>query len=314
MSNCDEFCHVPVLLNESVGLLAVKPGGVYIDATVGGGSHSRLIAERLAGSGRLICIDRDAEAVKKAKETLADFCNATVLRGNFRDTKEMLAEIGVLAADGVLADIGVSSRQLDTPGRGFSYMHDSRIDMRMDTNQELSAYDIVNGASMDELSEIIRTLGEERWAARIAAFIVERRAIKPIETTFELVSAIKAAIPKKVRQDGHHPAKKTFQALRYSVNEEIRILDPSIRDFVDILRPDGRVCVIGFNSLEDRIIKQTFRDLESPCVCIKDAPICVCGKRPTVRVVTRKPVLPSEEELLANPRARSAKLRAAEKI
>ncbi|MDR1208882.1 MAG: 16S rRNA (cytosine(1402)-N(4))-methyltransferase RsmH [Clostridiales bacterium] len=309
-----EYSHKTVLRDETLDLLQVRGEGLWIDATVGGAGHSRLIAERMAPDGRLLCIDRDVEAIAAAQRALSGFAAVSFVKGNFADIKDILRCVGESGAEGVVADLGVSSHQLDEPERGFSYMRDSRLDMRMDRSASLTAYDIVNGYPRDRLERVLLELGEERWAKRIADFIAARRADKPIETTLELVGAVKAAVPKGARETGHHPAKKTFMAIRYETNGEISMLPGAVRDMAEILRPGGRLCVITFNGLEDRIVKSVFRELANPCVCPPDFPQCVCGRTPTARIITTKPVLPSQAEIADNPRARSAKLRAAERI
>lgn len=309
-----EFHHLPVLLNECLDALDVKPDGAYLDCTLGGGGHSSEILKRLDG-GRLIGIDRDAEAIAAATARLAGLnprAEFVAVRGNFHDAKALLAERGIGALDGVLIDLGVSSHQLDARERGFSYHDDAPLDMRMDANQPLTAREIVNGWSEDELTRILRDYGEENWARQIARVICDRR---PIETTAQLVAVIDAAIPKKFRaKDGSHPARRTFQALRIAVNDELDPLAPALRDLVSMLKPGGRIAVIAFHSLEDRIVKNCFRELANPCICPKNLPVCVCGRKPALRLLTRKPITASEEELAGNPRARSATLRVGEKL
>ena len=309
-----DFRHTSVLLHECIEALAIKPGGVYMDGTLGGAGHSSEIVKRLT-AGRLIGVDRDENALTKAREVLAGSMNrVTLLRHNFAEVDSILHDAGVTGLDGVLLDLGVSSHQLDEPSRGFSYMHDAPLDMRMDNRDSISAYDVVNTYPEKRLSELIFAYGEERWASRIAQFIVAERAAKPLQTAFELVTAIKKAIPKAARSDGPHPAKRTFQAIRIEVNGELALLENAVEKLANALNPGGRICVISFHSLEDRIIKNTFRALENPCTCPPDFPVCVCGKKPLLRVVTRKPILPSEQELAENHRSRSAKLRVAERI
>ena len=310
-----EFSHVSVLLRECMEYLHIQPDGVYVDGTLGGAGHSKAILSRLSPKGCLIGIDRDADAIAKAGTVLAGYMDqVTLVRSNFADMPDVLDTLGVEAVDGILLDLGVSSYQLDEPSRGFSYMHDAPLDMRMDNREACSAYDVINGYSVDELCRIISEYGEERWARRIAEFVAEERSRKPIETTFELVSVIKKAVPKAARQDGPHPAKRTFQAIRIEVNGELAVLEKALATMAERLRPEGRLCVITFHSLEDRIVKQAFRNLEEPCICPRDFPVCICNKKPLVKVITRKPVLPSEEELSANHRARSAKLRVAQRL
>ena len=308
------FSHVSVLLYECMEGLDIKPDGIYVDGTAGGGGHSYEIASRLT-TGRLIAIDRDDEAIAAARVRLAPLGErALVVKSNYSDVKSVLSSLGINQIDGMLLDLGVSSYQLDTAERGFSYNADAPLDMRMDTSSPFSAYNVVNEYSLDELKKVIYNYGEERFAPKIAAAIVKYREKKPVETTGELVSIIKGAMPAAAREGGHHPAKRTFQAIRIEVNGELAIIEPTIRDAVELLKPGGRVAIITFHSLEDRIVKQTYADLASGCTCPKDFPVCVCGKKPAVKVVSRKPILPSAEELEVNPRSRSAKLRVAEKI
>lgn len=319
MANMDApvtFSHTSVLLNESIDGLAIKPDGIYIDGTAGGAGHSAAIAERLT-TGRLIAIDQDETAVRTARERLARFGDrATVVHSNFLHIKDVCHSLGIERIDGFLADLGVSSYQLDTPERGFSYMADAPLDMRMNGTDEgaLTAYDVVNGYSESELRRILFEYGEERFTSRIVARIIRAREHAPIRTTGELVSLVKEAIPAAAREGGHHPAKRTFQAIRIEVNHELDVIAPAIRGAVDMLAPGGRVSVITFHSLEDRRVKETFADLATGCTCPKGLPICVCGKTPTVKVITRKPILPSDGEIEVNPRSRSAKLRVAEKL
>lgn len=312
-----EFHHLPVLLNECIEGLNIRPEGTYLDCTLGGAGHSSEIFKRLSG-GRLFGIDRDADAIEAATLRMRDLnpnAEFHANRGNFHDAKALLAQYGVTKLDGVLADLGVSSHQLDARERGFSYHDNAPLDMRMDQSQPLSAYEIVNGWSEDDLNRIFRDYGEENWARQIARVICDRRKEKPITDTADLVNIIDAAIPKKFRaKDGSHPARRTFQALRIAVNDELDPLEPAIRDLVDMLNPGGRICVITFHSLEGRIVKNTFRSLNDPCTCPKSLPVCVCGKKPVVRLVSRKPVTASQRELDENPRSRSASLRIAEKI
>lgn len=309
-----EFRHVSVLLNESVEQLNIKENGIYVDGTLGGGGHSLEIVKRLK-NGRLIGIDRDGNAIEAARKRLDGYLDKVIfVRDNFSNIASILDNLGIDTIDGMLMDLGVSSHQLDEAERGFSYMHDAPLDMRMDTRSKRSAYDVVNSYSKEALADIIYRYGEEKWAKRIAEFIVAEREQKPIETTFELVSAIKKAVPKGARKDGPHPAKRTFQAIRIEVNGELDILDNTIDDAASRLGDGGRLCVITFHSLEDRIIKNAFRRQEDPCTCPKEFPVCVCGKKPLGRVVTRKPIVPTESELEFNPRARSAKLRVFERI
>lgn len=309
-----EFHHVSVLLNECIENLKINPDGIYVDGTLGGAGHSLEISKRLK-NGKLIGIDQDINAINAARERLSDFLERTILvRDNFSNINEILDSLNIDKVDGILLDLGVSSHQLDEALRGFSYMHDAPLDMRMDNRNNFSAYNIVNEYSENELTKIISDYGEERWAKRIAQFIVNQRKEKPIETTFELVEAIKKAVPKGARKDGPHPAKRTFQAIRIEVNKELSILKKAVRDMTERLNVGGRLCIITFHSLEDRIIKNAFREEENPCTCPREFPICVCGKKPQAKVITRKPILPGEEELLYNHRSRSAKLRVIEKI
>ncbi len=310
-----EYKHVSVLLRESIDGLNIKDSGTYVDGTLGGAGHSSEIAARLGSEGRLIGIDRDEEAIENGYARLAAYKDkVTLVRDNFNNFTEILKELGIAGADGVLLDLGVSSHQLDEAERGFSYMQDAPLDMRMDQRQEFTAADLIAGYSKAELARVISDYGEENWAERIAAFIVQEREKEPILTTGQLVEVIKKAVPKGARRDGPHPAKRTFQALRIEVNNELGILEKAVRDMVAGLNPGGRICIITFHSLEDRIVKQVFQNLEHPCTCPKEFPVCVCGKKPQVKVITRKPIVPEGEELDENPRARSAKLRIAEKL
>ena len=309
-----EFNHTSVLLHECIDALAIRPDGIYMDGTLGGAGHSSEIVKKLT-TGRLIGVDQDENALTKAAEVLADYqVQTTLLRFNFAEVDNILAAANITGLDGVLLDLGVSSHQLDEPERGFTYMADAPLDMRMDSRNPLTAYRIVNEYDEKRLADIMFAYGEERWSKRIAQFILAERAQKPIETTFELVSVIKKAIPKAARSDGPHPAKRTFQAIRIEVNGELTLLENAIRNLAAALRPGGKICIISFHSLEDRIVKNTFRELENPCSCPPDWPVCICGKKPLLRVSTRKPILPSEQELAHNHRSRSAKLRVAERI
>lgn len=308
-----DFHHIPVLLNETIQALNLRPDGIYADGTMGGGGHSSEIARQLT-TGRLIGFDQDEEAICASRERLQKFDkNITYINRNFNTIKQTLTELNIPALDGALLDLGVSSHQLDEAERGFSYMHNAPLDMRMDRRAPRSAYNVVNEYSAAELEDILLRWGEERWARRIAEFIVQQRQTAPLQTTFDLVEVIKKAIPKGARQEGSHPAKRTFQAIRIEVNGELAILENALRDFIDVLRPGGRLAVITFHSLEDRITKTVFAETAKGCICPKDLPICVCGKTPVGRVITRKPILPGKQELDANPRARSAKLRVFEK-
>lgn len=309
-----EFKHISVLLEESVKALDIKEDGVYVDGTLGGGGHSyRILAQ--CPKTALIGIDRDPEAIEAAKKRLNEFSGrVTFVNRNFSEIKDILNELGIEFINGAVLDLGVSSYQLDNAGRGFSYMNNAPLDMRMNRSDDLSAYDVINRYSLDELTRIFFEYGEEKWSRRIADFIIREREKKPIETTFELVDIIKAAIPKKARLDGGHPAKRIFQAVRIEVNGELRILETAIKDFIDVLAPGGRLAVITFHSLEDRIVKQTFAALAKGCTCPKEFPVCVCGKKPQIRLLTRKPIEPGKEEIENNSRSKSAKLRVAEKL
>ncbi|MEE1072623.1 MAG: 16S rRNA (cytosine(1402)-N(4))-methyltransferase RsmH [Cellulosilyticum sp.] len=310
-----KFEHVSVLLNECIEGLDIKPNGIYVDGTLGGAGHASVVCSHLSEEGYFIGIDQDNNALAVSKERLSDMKpKVTLVKSNFVEVKTVLENLGIEKIDGMLIDLGVSSHQLDEPSRGFSYMHDAPLDMRMNQDASYNAYELVNTMSEEDLYHIIKEYGEERWAKRIASFIVAQRREKPIETTYELVEVIKKAIPQSARKDGPHPAKRTFQAIRIAVNRELEIIEPTIKDIVGKLNKGGRLCIITFHSLEDRIVKHAFRDLEDPCTCSKDLPICVCGKVPQVKVITRKPILPSDEEVEMNPRSRSAKLRIIEKI
>lgn len=309
------FEHVSVMLCETVDLLGVREGGVYVDGTLGGGGHSAEILRRLNGTGHLYGIDRDADALDAATARLSGAGNFTAIRGNFHDVRALLAAQGVEKIDGMMIDLGVSSYQLDTAERGFSYHADAPLDMRMDQRQTLTAATIVNTYSKEELTRILRDYAEEKWAARIADIIAEHRAKKPIETTGELVACVDAAIPKKVRmQESGHSARRTFQALRIAVNDELDPLRAALTDMVDLLVPGGHLAVLTFHSLEDRIVKQTFRTLANPCTCPPRIPVCICGKKPVVRVLGGGGIKPGAEEIARNPRSRSAMLRGCEKL
>ncbi len=307
-----DFAHYSVLLAETIEELHVKPEGIYVDGTLGGGGHALEVCRRLT-TGHLYGIDQDCSAVRAAGERLAAFRErVTVIRDNYRNMRAALGQEGVESADGILLDLGVSSYQFDSQERGFSYRFDAPLDMRMDQRQELTAGEIVNNYSESELSRIIRDYGEDRFAKNIAKHIVRTRALRPIRTTFELNEIIRAAVPAKMRRDGH-PSRQTFQALRIECNGELEALESSLEDFIDILKPGGRLCIITFHSLEDRIVKNIFRKNESPCTCPPEFPVCVCGKVSKGTVVTRKPIVPTEKELEENSRSRSAKLRVFEK-
>lgn len=309
-----EFYHRPVLLEECLEGLALRPQGIYLDGTLGGGGHSAAILERLGPQGRLYGIDRDPQALQAAAARIQDR-RFTPIRGNFHQAKALLAQHGVASLDGALLDLGVSSHQLDARERGFSYHDDAPLDMRMDPDQPFSARDLVNQWGQEDIARVLRDYGEEKWAAQIARVLCDRRQSHPIQTTAQLVDIVDAAIPKKVRaRDGSHPARRTFQALRIAVNDELAPLEQALRDLAELLVPGGRLCVIAFHSLEDRVVKNTFRSLADPCTCPKNLPVCVCGKTPTVRLVTRKPITATPQELAENPRARSATLRMLEKL
>ena len=309
-----EYSHVPVLFEECMENLNIKPDGIYVDGTLGGGGHARGIGERLSENGLLIGIDRDQDALDAAGQRLASLkCRKILVRSTYAEIKDVLQREGIDGIDGALLDIGVSSFQLDNTERGFSYMHDAPLDMRMNRDDPLTAGDVVNEYSGRQLTEIIRNYGEERWASRIADFIVAARKEKRIDTTWELVDVIKAAIPASARREGPHPAKRTFQAIRIEVNGELDQLEQAVDEFCDVLRPGGRLCIITFHSLEDRIVKQAFNKRLNPCTCPPEFPVCVCGKVSDAVKVTGKPIIPTEEELENNPRSRSAKLRVIEK-
>ncbi len=309
------FSHLPVMLCECIEALDIKPDGIYVDCTTGGAGHSSKIAERLeAGRGRLICLDRDEDAIKAASERLAPyFDRVRIIRSNFSEVEEVLRSLGIEKIDGALIDLGASSHQFDSPERGFSYRFSGRLDMRMDNRDKLTAYDVVNSFSYGEIKRILFEYGEERFAPKIASEIIKEREIAPIETTDKLVEIIRRAIPMAAQKDGH-PAKKTFQALRICVNNELDIIEPTLRTLCRLLKKEGRLAVLTFHSLEDRIVKQTFTELSSGCTCPPSFPVCVCGKKPSVKMLGKKPELPSKEELSVNTRSHSAKLRAVEKI
>ena len=310
-----EFKHRPVLLREVIEGLNIVPDGIYVDGTVGGGGHSSEICDRLSENGRLIGIDRDIDAIDAASARLADAgCRVDLVHSDFEDIKKVLGELGINEINGALLDLGVSSFQLDNEQRGFSYMQDAVLDMRMDRSRGFTAKDVINGYSEAELYRIIKDYGEERWAKRIAQFIVRRRAEKEFTTTYELVDCIKAAIPANARREGPHPAKRTFQAIRIEVNDELGEIERAVDEYIDVLAPGGRLAVITFHSLEDRIVKERFNKRLHPCTCPPDLPECICGKTADVRKITGKPIVPSLEETEENPRARSAKLRIIEKL
>lgn len=312
-----EFGHKPVLLNECIEYLNIKPEGVYIDATAGGGGHASQIYKRLNEKGTLIAIDQDAYAIEVAGSRLKSLEQKARLileNTNFVNIREVCERNGIKCADGILMDLGVSSYQLDNAERGFSYQKDAPLDMRMDRSKSLTAEIVVNEYSQEELKNVIQNYGEERWASRIAEFIVERRKKGRIKTTGELVDIIKAAIPSSARREGPHPAKRTFQAIRIEVNNELGILNTAIDNAFSILNPGGRLCIITFHSLEDRIVKNAFQKKQKPCTCPPEFPVCICGKKKEGTIIIKKPILPSEAELEENPRSRSAKLRVIEKV
>ena len=305
------FGHIPVMLHEAVDGMNICPDGVYVDGTAGGGGHSAEILSRLT-KGTLYSIDQDPDAIAEVTRRFSDIPNSVILQGNFSEMRSLLAEKGVASVDGVLLDIGVSSHQLDEGARGFSYHEDAPLDMRM-SQSGATAADLVNTMELSELSRVISVYGEEKYAYSIAKGIVRAREDKPIETTLELAEIVRNNVPQKARRDGH-PARKTFQAIRIAVNRELEVLEKGLEAAFELLSPAGRLCVITFHSLEDRVVKQFMKDKAQGCTCPKDFPVCVCGNTPKVRIITRKPILPSEEELSRNPRARSAKLRIAEKL
>ena len=309
-----DFKHISVLLNETVDGLNIKKDGVYADGTLGGGGHSEKVLKALDGTGCLIGIDRDCEALNASKARLSKYFNIKYVHNNFHNIKQILNDLGIDGIDGMMADLGVSSYQLDNKDRGFSYMHDAPLDMRMNTEDKLSAYDVVNTYSEQEITKILYEYGEERFAKKIAFEIINARKIKPIKTTLELVELINKAIPERFRRQGSHPAKRTFQAIRIEVNGELKPLSNAILDMFDVLNPKGRLCVISFHSLEDRIVKTTFSSLAKGCTCPPDFPICVCGNKPKGKIITNKPILPSDGECELNKRSKSAKLRIIEKL
>lgn len=310
-----EFKHKSVLLYETVDELNIKPDGIYVDGTLGGGGHSYEIVKRLSGGGRLIGIDQDEDAIKAAGKRLEPYMDrVTIVRNNYCNMDKVLDELGIDKVDGIMLDLGVSSYQLDAANRGFTYNVDTALDMRMDQRQEITAKDIVNEYSEFDLYRIIRDYGEDRFAKNIAKHIVAARQEKPIETTFELNDIIKAAIPMKVRATGGHPSKRTYQAIRIELNKELEVLENSIDMMIDRLKPEGRLCIITFHSLEDRIVKIRFKNNENPCICPPSFPACVCGKVPKGRVITRKPIVPTDEEINENSRSKSSKLRVFERV
>ena len=309
-----EFKHKSVLLNETIDGLNIKPDGIYVDGTLGGGGHAYEVCRRLGEKGSIVGIDQDAAAIEAASARLKDFGEkVTIVRSNYCDMKSKLHELGIDKVDGIVLDLGVSSYQLDTAERGFSYREDAPLDMRMDTRQKMTARDIVNDYTEADLYRVIRDYGEDKFAKNIAKHIVQARAVKPVETTAELSEIIRASIPMKFQKKSGHPAKRTFQAIRIELNRELDVLRDSLDDMIDLLNPGGRLCIITFHSLEDRIVKSAFRKNENPCTCPPNFPVCVCGKVSKGRVITRKPILPSEEELEWNSRSQSAKLRVFER-
>lgn len=305
-----EFVHKSVLLNETIDGLNIQPDGIYVDGTLGGGGHAYEVCRRLGDKGSIVGIDQDAAAIEAAGNRLKDFGEkVTIVRSNYCDMKSKLHELGIDKVDGIVLDLGVSSYQLDTAERGFSYREDAPLDMRMDTRQKMTARDIVNDYEEMELYRVIRDYGEDKFAKNIAKHIVAARKVKPIETTGELTEIIRASIPMKYQKKSGHPAKRTFQAIRIELNRELEVLKDSLGDMIDLLNPGGRLCIITFHSLEDRIVKSAFRKNENPCTCPSDFPVCVCGKVSKGSILTRKPILPSEEEMEENSRAKSAKLR-----
>lgn len=309
-----DFKHTSVLFNETIRNLNIKSDGTYVDATLGGGGHASGICEILCQKGILIGIDRDREALAAAQHKLEAYpCTKHFVQSDYERIKTVLSSLGIEKIDGAVLDLGVSSYQLDNPERGFSYMHEGRLDMRMNEDDQLTAYDVVNKYEEKELTEIIRKYGEERWASRISSFIVKERAKAPIESTYQLVDIIKAAIPSSARREGPHPAKRTFQAIRIEVNDELGQLSRAIDQFIDVLNHGGRLCIITFHSLEDRIVKEVFNKRANPCTCPKQIPVCICGKTADIVKVSKKPIIPEKNELNNNPRSRSAKLRVIEK-
>lgn len=312
-----EYSHKPVLLDECIEMLKLRPRGTYVDCTLGGAGHSGEIYKRLNEQGTLLAIDRDMEALRASKiklEGAGGNARLLLVHGNFKELGSICRDNGITSADGILMDLGVSSHQLDEAERGFSYQRNAPLDMRMDKSSELTAEHVVNGYSEEALASVIREYGEERWAERIAAFICRSRERKTIGTTYELVEIIKAAIPAAARREGPHPAKRTFQAIRIEVNGELKILKNAVDSSVSLLKSGGRLCIITFHSLEDRIVKNAFRQHEDPCTCPADFPVCVCGRKPTGKTLASKPIVPSERERELNPRSRSAKLRVLERL
>ncbi|MGH4050410.1 MAG: 16S rRNA (cytosine(1402)-N(4))-methyltransferase RsmH [Clostridium sp.] len=309
-----EFKHISVLLNECIEALDIKEDGIYVDCTLGGAGHSLEILKKLSEKGRLIGIDQDVDALNAAKEKTKDFNNVTFVHDNFYNIEAILNNLEIDKVDGIFMDLGVSSYQLDNTERGFSYMRDAPLDMRMDRSKGITAFDVVNNYEEQQIAEVIRNYGEEKFSKRIANFIVDRRQLATINTTLQLVDVIDAAIPAKFKREGGHPAKRTFQGIRIEVNGELKILDKAIEDGIGRLHSGGRMAIITFQSLEDRIVKVKFKSLEDPCKCPKELPMCVCGKKPIIKLISRKPIRATEQELEMNSRSRSAKLRVVEKI
>ncbi|MCI8648042.1 MAG: 16S rRNA (cytosine(1402)-N(4))-methyltransferase RsmH [Firmicutes bacterium] len=309
------FKHTSVLYDPCINNLNIDPEGIYVDGTLGGGGHAAGVCQNLGKNGTLIGIDRDEDALKAAEERLREYsCKKFFVQSNYAEIKDVLDQLGIKEINGALLDLGVSSFQLDNEERGFSYMKDAPLDMRMSQSDSFTARDVVNTYTEKELTEIIRNYGEERWASRISKFIVQKRKDAPVETTGQLVEIIKAAVPASARRDGPHPAKRTFQAIRIEVNDELEQLKLAVGNFCDVLADKGRLCIITFHSLEDRIVKNILNNRANPCTCPKEFPVCVCGKKADIRKVTGKPILPAQEEIEENPRARSAKLRVAERM
>ena len=308
-----EFSHVPIMLSEVLEGLAIKPDGIYVDGTLGGAGHSSEIVKRLGDKGKLIGIDQDRDAIEAASKRLELYKNVEIVHSNYLNIKSILSGLGIDSVDGILLDLGVSSYQFDNKDRGFSYREDAKLDMRMDTSQEYTAQDIVNDYSEEDLRRILKVYGEEKFAGRIAENIVKARKDKRIETTFELNEIIKSSIPAAVRRQGKNPCKKTYQAIRIELNKELSVLEDSLDEMIELLNPGGRLCIITFHSLEDRIVKNAFRTAERPCTCPPEFPVCVCGKKSKGKVITRKPIVAGKDELEMNPRSSSAKLRIFEK-
>lgn len=309
-----EFKHIPIMLSQVIDGLAIQPDGIYVDGTLGGAGHSSEIVKRLSDKGRLIGIDQDEDAIKAASERLAPYKNVTIVRNNYVNIKSVLSELGINSVNGILLDIGVSSYQFDNPERGFSYRTDAPLDMRMDQSQDRTAADIVNEYSEAELRKIINAYGEEKFAGRIAAGIVRAREKQRITTTFQLNEIIKDAIPAAARRQGGNPSKKTYQAIRIELNRELAVLQDSIDTMIELLEPKGRLAIITFHSLEDRIVKTAMKEAENPCICPPEFPVCTCGRKPLGKMISRKPFTADEEELRENPRSSSAKLRVFEKL